>query len=381
MEKEARNPICDKKLPVSGTVWCDDQVDIYIGKCQGISTKPIASQNYPQAVSFETVVTCCDYVYAVCWSNDVGVNGFLATIGGIHTNATDWEVFATGIDYDSATPRPSRDQVLEQIKKADCHHYWKKPTAGPLNSPAPTNPFPNVPQISSSANFIWYDSGLDPSLGFPPVPFKGFNHGEFLVFKLPVKKIFRECEVCECKECDCCDCGCDGCNERADELNKVLENRAKAKTFVVPGSANGPLCTRPYTPVQCTQALSSKKLNLCFHLHWGDGPGDQIETSDTEVLYITVCNQYADLKFRGVRIIKLTIIPVQPINQIQLVPDSFICFDCIEPCSCESRELALLTRNVPPGAYTIEVEYCVDEIEVTSYVGGKTTFPITIIQD
>ncbi len=378
MENEIKDSICTQKLPISGSIWCDDQTDVYVGRCEKLSAKAIASQNHPTFTRFETTATCCDYLYFVCWSNDWGINGFLAEINGILTNGTDWEVFATGINYNSSSPRPPQSQVLEQIEKANCHHYWKRPTEGPKNKPAANNPFPNIPSISANANFIWYDSGLDTT---PGTPFKGFNHDEFLIFRLSVKKIYRECDVCECEDCHCCDCGCDGCNEKAGEQEAVLGKRAKGKQFIIPGSANAALCTRPYTPTKCTQALSSKKLNLCFHLHWGDGPTDQIESTDTEVLYLTVCNPYADLKFRGLRITKLTIIPTQPLAQMQLVPDSFLCFDCLDPCSCKSRELALLTKNVPPGSYSIEVEYCVDEVEVTSYVGGKTTFPIKVIQD
>jgi len=386
MENEIKDSICTKRLPVKVNFWCDNFANLYIGHCGHLSAKSLASfdlaaNGHHQSVAIESHVTCCDYLYFVCWSDDSTQNGFLAQVNSVVTNANDWEVFATGINYDSDTPAPSRDEVLEQIEKANCHHYWKRPTEGPQNIQNLTISSAPVAGISPNANFIWFDTGLDTSSGTPAPPFNGFNHDEFLIFRLSVKKIYRECTVCDCEDCDCCNCGCDGCNERAGELNKVLEKRAKGKTFVVPGSANGPLCTPPYKPAQCTQALAAKKLNLCFHLHWGDGTGDQIETSDTEVVYLTVCNPYADLKFKGLRIIKLTIIPARPISQIQLVPDSFICFDCIDPCSCKSRELALLTRNVPPGAYTIEVEYCVDEIEVTSYVGGKTTFPITIIQD
>lgn len=181
---------------------------------------------------------------------------------------------------------------------------------------------------------------------------------------------------------DDCDCKCHGCDEHADGNEDKLSKLAQAKTFVIPGSSNtSPPCSRrPYSQTECLPALVNKKLALCFYLHWGDGPSDQIETHDDEILYLTVCNNYADLQFVGLRITKITIIPIRPLNEIRIIPDCFVHFDCVDPCTCKSREFALITREpLPTGPYTIEVEYCVDGIAVKASLSGKTSFPITAV--
>ncbi|MBK8426584.1 MAG: hypothetical protein IPL27_11705 [Lewinellaceae bacterium] len=141
MEKEIQDP-CTQKYGISGKVWCDDFTDIYVGHCDTLSEKPIKSINYEgnKVEKFGADLGCCDYLYLVCWSNDGGVNGLLADIAGVYTNNIDWEVFPTGLDFDAATPRPTRASVLAQIQKANCHHKWVKPFQGPLNNGA-SNPF------------------------------------------------------------------------------------------------------------------------------------------------------------------------------------------------------------------------------------------------
>ncbi|MBK8426583.1 MAG: hypothetical protein IPL27_11700 [Lewinellaceae bacterium] len=229
-------------------------------------------------------------------------------------------------------------------------------------------------------HFIWHDSGLSTTA---PVPFAGFNHNEYLIFRISAKKLVRACIECACEDCECCDCGCNGCNEKANAQESALTQRAKGKNKVIAGSnnASGLCAPKPYATTNCSPALSVKKLNLCFYLHWGDSPGDIIEDDDTETLFLTVCNPYSDLLFRGLRVTKLTLIPAQPLSVMQIVPDSFICFDCLYPCSCKSREFALVTRKAPPGIYRIEVEYCVDEVSVIMDASGTTSFSINVVKD
>ncbi len=385
MEKVIKDP-CTQRYGITGRFWCDDFADLYVGRCAQLS-ESLKSHNWEgtqHTTDFDTSAGCCDYLYFACWSNDGGQNGFLAqiTAGGnptVYTNSADWEVYATGLDFDSISPRPTRASVMEQIEKANCHHYWTKPALGPKNTGTPKPYLGPVTNISPNANFIWFDSGLDSGAN---VPFKGFNHCEYLIFRIPVKKLVRACAECDCADCDCCDCGCDGCNEHASEQEKVLANRAKTKVNVLPGSSNVPkLCQRPYTAHSCQSALAIKKLTPCFYLHWGDSPTDQVEDDDTETLYLTVCNPYADLLFKGLRVTKLTISPTQPLSAMELVPDSLVCFDCVEPCSCKSRAFALITRKAVPQLYTIEVEYCMDSIEATINGSGKTSFQITVVKD
>src|SRR3712207_8484092 len=39
--------------------------------------------------------------------------------------------------------------------------------------------------------------------------------------------------------------------------------------------------------------VEEPKIVPCLHLRWGDGPQDRLETEDTEILCLTVCNPYS----------------------------------------------------------------------------------------
>jgi len=101
-------------------------------------------------------------------------------------------------------------------------------------------------------------------------------------------------------------------------------------------------------------------------------------------VYITVCNPFNYIRYKGLKITKLSITPNQG-DQVKIVPDSFICIDCLEPCSCVSREFALITRNCKDlsGEFTLEVDYCFESIELTTTVEkhGKAHFKFTITDD
>ena len=141
-------------------------------------------------------------------------------------------------------------------------------------------------------------------------------------------------------------------------------------------------------------------------MHWGDSTKDQMETRDDEVLYITACNPYNNLRFRGLTITKVTIIPkgrgdlgsttvtpsitIPPVrtglktarkedDTIQLIPDRLIRFGDLCGCACASQALSLLLQNAKPQDYEIVVKYCIEQIEINQDNTGETRFPITLI--
>ena len=76
---------------------------------------------------------------------------------------------------------------------AETNNLWVAPTAVPgydNDLSTPIAPYTwewgwTFPNIDPSASWIWYDSGNDPYSGFyRPVPLIGFNHDEFLVFRV-----------------------------------------------------------------------------------------------------------------------------------------------------------------------------------------------------
>lgn len=113
----------------------------------------------------------------------------------------------------------------------------------------------------------------------------------------------------------------------------------------------------------------------CFHLRWGDGPNDHLETDDVEVLCITACNPHSNVTFKDLTVVLTAIrkadgspVPDLPDGSpsVTITPDRMICFGDIGPCdpkkpddpSCVSREVVLRTRGAQRGGYTFRIGSC-----------------------
>ncbi|AUC74311.1 hypothetical protein [Olleya sp. Bg11-27] len=181
---------------------------------------------------------------------------------------------------------------------------------------------------------------------------------------------------------DDCGCGCTGCNDEAESQNEELIERAKTKYNTIKSDQN---CPDPFMEHCKLNAITNGvDFKPCFSFHWGDGINDQIEEHDTEVFYLTVCNTFKDIKYNGLRITKVTLTPdIHPLDKIHIVPDRFVNLDCLEPCSCQTREFAMINRaNDTAGNYILEVEYCFDSISLESVkTNGKVEFPLEITED
>ncbi len=122
------------------------------------------------------------------------------------------------------------------------------------------------------------------------------------------------------------------------------------------------------------QTIEEPKIVPCLSLRWGDGPQDHLETDDTEILCITVCNPYSNvvLKNFNLQLIVTTAaggaIPPQADGtpSVMIRPNFNICFDDIPPCdpekpnqlSCVSREVVMINRGAIPGQYRVFAIYC-----------------------
>lgn len=189
-------------------------------------------------------------------------------------------------------------------------------------------------------------------------------------FRVPAKDLFiKECSDCSCTKCKC-NCGgtCNSCNKNAAEQELDLRYLADDKFFVIP-SKNNHNCSKSIPTGTCDRRISNAQLtniSPCFYFQWGDGNNDQIEEHDTEIFYLSVSNPFSDIRYKGFRVTKVSLIPNVPVldGRIDIVPDTFINFDCLEPCSTKSREFALITRaNNTAGNYSLKVEYCYEIIE------------------
>ena len=155
----------------------------------------------------------------------------------------------------------------------------------------------------------------------------------------------------------------DICERIEDAVNDIIRKSCSKKQFEIKSGNCSDRC----------QTIEEPKIVPCLRLRWGDGPQDHLETDDTEVLCITVCNPYSNvvLKDFNLQLIVTTAAGGAVPNQadgtpsVMIKPQFNICFDEIPPCdpqkpgqSCVSREVVLIDRGAVPGQYRVLAYYC-----------------------
>lgn len=107
-----------------------------------------------------------------------------------------------------------------------------------------------------------------------------------------------------------------------------------------------------------------------INISWGDSHCDCIETDDTEIMCITICNNYSNVIFKNLTIERIRVVdeneisvPILPDGtpSVGLYPMGPYCFGDIAACSpkadnCVSREFVLINRGAKSGKYKIYVE-------------------------
>lgn len=113
----------------------------------------------------------------------------------------------------------------------------------------------------------------------------------------------------------------------------------------------------------------------CFELHWGEGPNDNIETDDVELLCITASNPYSNVVFKDLTVLMSIItdsdghaVPNLPDEtpSVMIKPTYIISFGDVPPCDVKkpdefpraSREWVLISRGAKEGRYRIYIAYC-----------------------
>lgn len=164
-----------------------------------------------------------DYLYIVAWSDDVTKQGVLGqfkngSLPSLYTGIGNWQVFATGINFDSnalnTTKGPSLALINQQIIIANkgigtlaSSGGWvgvkstgQSLAIGELNDTLGGD-FPQVAGIDSTARWMWFN--VDPTKynAFTQGPGTG-GHKEFLIFRIPARAIvtpadFRATTVCQ----------------------------------------------------------------------------------------------------------------------------------------------------------------------------------------
>jgi len=184
-----------------------------------------------------------------------------------------------------------------------------------------------------------------------------------------------------------CGCGCSPCTYRNVLENRRLLNAKNEKEFTISSANSSQACATfsvggPAGQKRCT-TIDVQEFAPCFSLSWGDGSSDQFETHDTEIVYITVCNPYCNLAFKNLKIqsIKITPNAVLPNGEmaVELAASSLICYGDLGPSSCATREYALLINNAAAGSYSLEFEYCIDDVELLAGNRGRDEFVLDFV--
>jgi hypothetical protein len=149
-----------------------------------------------------------------------------------------------------------------------------------------------------------------------------------------------------------------------DLADNLLRRLCAAKQFEQKSGNCGDECRKVEEP----------KIEPCLRLRWGDGRSDQLETEDTEILCITVCNPYSNVTLKDFTL-HVTITDADGTGvapqadgtpSVMIKPTFMICYGDIPPCdpqkpnqeSCVSREFAFISRGAVPGTYRVYVLYC-----------------------
>ena len=135
------------------------------------------------------------------------------------------------------------------------------------------------------------------------------------------------------------------------------------------------------------------KLTPCISVAWGDSECDCMETDDTEVFCITVCNCYSNVTFANF-VVGYVYVTDGAGNKVPTLPDGSlsveafprgpICFGDLGPCTedgpnCRARQFVVLARGAKAGPYQIHLgNICFD---VVSHRQEEECFTLELCAD
>lgn len=130
------------------------------------------------------------FIYIVTASDLSVAQGFLGQFENVdsgykfYSNDPQWQVMATGLGSAAPYTGSAADLLLLSNEIVDANgggnpsNGWVGLTAGPANG---AGPWGTISGIDAAARWVWYSSNGDPD---PTQP--GFNHNEWLVFRIAV---------------------------------------------------------------------------------------------------------------------------------------------------------------------------------------------------
>ena len=171
-------------------ITIDNSYALFYGT-QTAATNFVGSDfNWPTTETYNFNLPSNQYLYVVTASDLSVAQGFLGQFENLSTgykfysSDPQWTVMATGLGSAAPYSGSLSDLALLTQEIVDANgggnpsNGWVAPTVGPINGAAPWGLRPN---IDAAARWVWYSSNGDLD---PTTP--GFNHDEWLVFRIPL---------------------------------------------------------------------------------------------------------------------------------------------------------------------------------------------------
>lgn len=178
---------------ITGHFTCDNSYSIWLGDVNQVFPPCRLHATNTQASDIRTgedlvppiQPSTGSYLYICAWSDDNIFQGLIGSFTGditIHTGDPRWQVLPTKNNHGD-NEFPTINEINSAIASAQPSD-WKNPAVGASNGGPPWDVV--ISGITTAAKWMWYDSGRDTQPQYPSyVPFSGFNHDEFLIFRIP----------------------------------------------------------------------------------------------------------------------------------------------------------------------------------------------------
>ena len=173
------------------TLTVDNSYALFTGTNTAATTFVGTDPNWPSAETYNFNLAANQYIYVVTASDLSVAQGFLGQFENLsagykfYSSNPQWQVTATGLGNSGAPYSGSvadlallTQEILDANAGGNASSGWVGLTAGPSNG---GGPWGTIAGIDAAAQWVWYSSNGDPD---PTSP--GFNHNEWLVFRIAV---------------------------------------------------------------------------------------------------------------------------------------------------------------------------------------------------
>jgi hypothetical protein len=183
-------PLTAHAVEIRVNLTVDNSYALFTGTESAATTFVGTDNDWTNTETYNFTLGSNQYIYVVTASDLSVAQGFLGQFENLDTgykfysNDPQWQVMATGLGAAAPYSGSAADlallttEILDANAGGNLTNGWTGLTAGPNNGSAPWGLMAN---IDPAARWVWYSSNGDPD---PTSP--GFNHVEWLVFRIAV---------------------------------------------------------------------------------------------------------------------------------------------------------------------------------------------------